>query len=296
MRRASGKWVLIASAALVLMVLSGAADAQEVAAVLSAEIGPYREAYEGLQEFLGRSVPSIPITEGSPRISLETRVIVAFGGRAAQWNYPDRVVLVYGMAPGTTLGLRGRQGLSIEVNILPHAETVLARLKEMQPSLKRLAVLWSSKSVEDYLKEARRASQSVDIEIISERLGGPAELPDRLRNLFGKIDALWLLPDPVLVNSQTFSIIKEYSWSNRIPFYAPTAGFVQQGATASVSTGFREIGRAAALAAKGVLSGEPAQGMVYPEKAEVIINLKAAANTGLDLSKEVLRRADKVLP
>lgn len=296
MRRALKKWILIVCAVGLCLTLSAGVHAQEVVAVLSAELGPYREAFEGFQEVLGRPVPSIPITEGTPRLSMETRVIVAFGGKAAQWEYPDRVVLIYGMAPGTTLGLRDRKGLSVEVNILPRAATVLARLKEIQPHLKRLAVLWSSKSTEDYLNEVRKASHSSGIEILSERLNGPVDLPDRLRSLFGKIDALWLLPDPVLVNAQNFSILKEYSWSNRIPFYAPTAGFVQQGATASVSSGFREVGRAAGLAAKEVLSGEWRQGIVYPERAEVTINLKAADNAGLQIPKEALQNADKVLP
>jgi hypothetical protein len=279
---------------LTFLPVSGWAD--DVVAVLSADLAPYREALGGLQEVLNRPVPLIPMTEGNPRLSLETRVVIAFGGKAAQREYPDRVVLIYGMAPGTTLGLKDRKGLSIEVNILPRAETVLVRLKEIHPGLKRLAVLWSSKSVEDYLQEVRKASASIGIEILSERLDGPADLPNRLRSLFGKSDALWLLPDPVLVNAQNVSILKEYSWSNRIPFYAPTAGFVKQGATASVSSSFREIGRIAGMTAKRGLSGDWTQGMVYPETAEVTINLEAAIHAGLQISKEVLQKADKVLP
>lgn len=296
MRRALSKWILVGCTVVICLAFSGKAHGQEIVSVLSAELGPYREAFEGLQEILGRPVPSLPLTEGYPRISLETRVVVAFGGRAAQWEYPDRVVLIYGMAPGTTLSLRDRKGLSIEVNILPRAATVLARLKEMQPNLKRLAVLWSSKSTEIYLNEIRKASDSSGIVVLSERLDGPVDLPNRLRSLFGRIDALWLLPDPVLVNAQNFSILKEYSWSNQIPLYAPTAGFVQQGATASVSSSFREMGRAAGLAAREVLSGEWTLETIYPGKAEVTINLKAAEKAGLEIPKEALEKADKVLP
>lgn len=296
MRRVFGKWILITSLLGFFLAAAETASAQEVLAVLSAELGPYREAFEGFQETLGRSVPSIPITEDTPRISRETRIVIAFGGKAAQWNYPDRVVLIYGMAPGTMLGLKDRKGLSIEVNILPRAATVLSRLKEMQPNLKRLAVLWSSKSVEDYLHAVRKASESMGIDILSERLDSAVDLPNRLRRLFGEADAIWLLPDPVLVNAQNFSILKEYSWSNRIPFYAPTAGFVQQGATASVTSSFREVGRAAGLAAREVLSGEWVQEIVYPAKAEVTINVKAAEKAGLEIPKDALQKADRVLP
>lgn len=189
MRQTSGKWIQITCLIGFFLAAPEIASAQEGVAILSAEWGPYRAAFEGFQEAFGRPVPSIPIMEGPPRISLETRV-VAFGGKAAQWDYPDRVVLIYGMAPGTKLGLRDRKGLSIEVNILPRAATVLARLKEIQPGLKRLAVLWSSKSVEAYFQEIRKASESIGIDFLSERLNGPGDLPDRLRNLFKKADAI----------------------------------------------------------------------------------------------------------
>lgn len=46
----------------------------------------------------------------------------------------------------------------------------------------------------------------------------------------------------------------------------PKAGFVQQGATASVSSSFREVGRAAGLAAQEVLSGEWTLETIYSRK------------------------------
>lgn len=296
MRRTFGRIACAVLSIGLWLAACGTAIAQEVVAVLSADLSPYREGFEGLQEALGRPVPSFLLTEGSPRIALETRVVVAFGGKAAQWDYPDRVVLIYAMAPGTTLGLRDRKGFSIEIGILPRAGLILSKLKELQPSLKRLAVLWSSKAVEEYLGEIRNAADQVGLEVSSERLGASADLPDRLRLLFRKTDALWLLPDPPLVNSQTLSILKEYSWSNDIPFYAPTTGFVQQGATASISSSFREIGRAAGAAARKALAGEIIQGTVYPEKAEVAVSAKSAESVGLQIPIDALKKVDRILP
>lgn len=296
MRRVSGRIACAVLSIGLWLAACGTAIAQEVVAVLSADLSPYREAFEGFQEALGRTVPSFLLAEGSPRIALETRVVVAFGGKAAQWDYPDRVVLIYAMAPGTKLGLRDRKGFSIEIGILPRAGLILSKLKELQPSLKRLAVLWSSKAVEEYLGEIRNAADQVGLEVSTDRLGASADLPDRLRLLFRKTDALWLLPDPPLVNSQTLSILKEYSWSNDIPFYAPTTGFVQQGATASISSSFREIGRAAGAAAQKALAGELVQGTVYPEKAEVAVSAKSAESAGLEIPIETLKKVDRMLP
>ena len=56
------------------------------------------------------------------------------------------------------------------------------------------------------------------------------------------------------------------------------------------------MGRAAGLAAREVLSGEWTLETIYPGKAEVTINLKAAEKAGLEIPKEALEKADKVLP
>ena len=270
---------------------------QEVIAVLSSDLGPYREAFEGFQESFKRPVSLFNLSERAPKIGEKTRLVVTFGGKAAQWTYPDQVILIYCMAPGTRLDLKGRKGRLIEIQMLPPPASVLSRLKEIQPPLKRLAAFWASTSMKEYIEETERISPSFGIKILSERLGGPNEFPDRLRALFyGSVDALWLLPDPLLIGAQSLSALKEFSWSNQIPLYVPTAGLVEQGGTASISSSFREIGRAAAIAAGHALAGEPIQGALYPEKPEVTLSVTSAEKTGLKIPSRALENADKVLP
>lgn len=287
---------------LIVMVLWGATmgvgSAQEVMAVLSSDVGPYREALEGFRESLGQTFSSVKLTEENPKITPEVRVIVAFGGKAAQLHYPDRIVLIYCLAPGTRLGLgiKDRRGLSIEVKMLPQATTILSKLKEIQPDLKRLAVLWSSKSEEEEQQEMLKASPPLGIEIISEKLNDAEELPQHLRALYGRADGFFMLPDPILINARNLLLLKDFSWSNHIPFYVPTAGLVDQGAVASVSSSFREIGRVTGLAARNAVNGLPLQEIVYPEKVDITLNTKAAGNVGLQIPREIVQKADKVLP
>lgn len=285
---------------LIVMVLwsatIGVGLAQEVMAILNSDVGPYREALEGFREGLGQTFSSVKLTGESPKITPEVRVIVAFGGKAAQLHYPDRVVLIYCLAPGTRLGIKDRRGLSIEVKMLPQATKILSKLKEIQPDLKRLAVLWSSKSEEEEQQEMLKASPLLGIEIISERLNNAEELPQHLRALYGKADGFFMLPDPILINARNLLLLKDFSWSNHIPFYVPTAGLVDQGAVASVSSSFREIGRVTGLAARNAVNGLPLQEIVYPEKVDITLNTKAAGNVGLQIPREIVQKADKVLP
>lgn len=268
----------------------------EIIAVLSSDLGPYQQAYQGFQEVFNRPIPLYKLNETQPRIDTDTRIVVAFGGKAAQWSYPDHVVLIYCMAPGTRLSLRERRGSFVEIQLVPEAAIVLDWFKKIQPGLKRLAVFWASKPMEDYVRKLEAVSQSTDIRVMNERLGSSKELPVLLRNLHGKIDAFWLLPDPPVVNSQSVSVMREYSLANSIPFFAPIAGLVEQGATASVSISFREIGRTAGRTAERILAREGVEETVYPKKVDVTLNLPAVKKVGLIISPEVRREADRVLP
>ena len=71
------------------------------------------------------------------------------------------------------------------------------------------------------------------VEIISVRLQSPDSMPERLRKLMGKMDAFWLMPDPVLITKSSLMVLADFSCANSIPFYAPTYALVQGGATAS---------------------------------------------------------------
>ena len=54
--------------------------AQEVVVVLSSELDPYLQAYDGFKETFGNPVPVVSLSAGRPEIGLNTRVVVAFGG------------------------------------------------------------------------------------------------------------------------------------------------------------------------------------------------------------------------
>lgn len=281
---------------LVLSSLGGtAARADEVVVVMSSKLDAYQQALEGFQEAFGGAVPAMGVADPL-RLPNDVRIVVAFGGKAAQAKYPKNIALVYCMAPAIKLEQSGRFGPSVQIQMLPRADAVLLRFKDIQPTMKRLAVLWASDSLEEYAEGLREASAAAGIKIFSERLDGPDEIPERLRAINGKVDALWLSPDPLLVNAQTFSVIKEFSWSNNIPFYAPTAALTEKGAAASISSSYREIGRAAAQAVRRLLSGTSAGSTIYPEKADVTVNLSAAARSGLRIENEAARRADRVIP
>lgn len=272
---------------------SGAARAQEVLAVIGAEQRPYRETYEGFQAAFGKTVPVLPFGEEIPP---ETKIVLAIGGKAALQRYPGRVALIYAIAPGVMVGRKTHDGPSIKVKMEPEADALLRALTGLQPKLKRLAVLWSSASQAASAERLVKAGRARGIAVSSEKLDDGDALPGLLRDLKGRVDAIWLQPDPLLISARNFDTIKHFSYDNDVPFYAPTEGLVEQGATAGVSVSFPEMGRTMAAAAKAVLAGAAPSGEMHSGKARVAVNRSAAAEAELVVPDEALKAADKVFP
>ncbi len=178
----------------------------------------------------------------------------------------------------------------------PTAAAVLGKLREAQPGLHRIAAFWIPEAMADHIEDLRKAAKGYGIEVAADRLDQPDDLPDRLRALNPKPDGIWLPPDPSLINNRTFAILKDYSWSNDVPLYVPTEGLVEIGATAYVSSGFREIGRTAAETARLAADDKPLSETVYPETVETVFNRTAARSAGLEIPEEALRKATRVLP
>jgi putative ABC transport system substrate-binding protein len=269
--------------------------AETAVAVLSEAGGAYQAAYGGFVEGFGEAVPTYRLPDHPPLIDAATRVVVAFGSDAAVRRYPEHTLVIVCVAPGMPRAPR-RSGRLVFLTMKPPAETLLKKLRDLQPGLSRLAVLWNSEETGSYLRELERAAPALPVRVISMRVGDRADVPDALRAQVGKIDALWLAPDPALVTPETFRTIKQFSWDNKIPFYAPTAGLVAAGAAASVSVSPRELGRQAAKLARRALAGEVLPAVVFPDNAELTVNAESAGKAGLSVSPETLGKNVKAAP
>jgi len=278
---------------LVAASLGGAARAQEVVAVLASDARPYRATYEGFLAAFGKEVAVIALGEKIPG---DAKIVLAFGGKAAVQRYPGRVTLIYAVVPGLVVDRKTRDGPSIRIMMEPEAEPLLRSLTSLQPKLKRLAVLWSSPSRAASAERLSKLGAARGVAVSGERLDDADELPSRLRELNGTVDALWLPPDPLLISAKNFAIIKRFSYDNNIPFYAPTDSLAEQGATGSVSVTYEEMGKTMAGVAKTILGGGASPSEVYPAKIHVTVNRAAAAEAELTVTPEALKTADKVIP
>ena len=221
--------------------------------------------------------------------------MVAFGGKAAHHPYPQASNIIYCLAPGVYVKAPP-QGKAVKVSLLPDFALIFAKLKQIQPGLKRLRVFWMLADYSRHTGAIIAEGERQGIQITALQVASMEELPALLRRAIGETDALWIPPDPVLVTAENLRILKEFSWSNGIPFYGSTKGMAREGATASIGVSFREMGAAAAEAAARINSGESVPEIVFPVKLEIALNGSAARRFGLQFPRAVLEEAAYVFP
>lgn len=281
---------------LLCLASSPAPPAREVLAVLSSAPGPYQAAYDGFARAFGREVAHVRLPMRLPAAASRARVVVAFGREAAVQSFPKNAIVIACLAPGLS-AREARLRSFVHLALRPAPENLLSALRRLQPGLKRLAVLSHALGRERFLVDLKAAGDAIGVEIVAVAVNGPEGVPDALRSVLPiKADALWLAPDPALVTPKAFQTILNFSWDNRIPFYAPTRSLVAAGAAAAVSAGPEETGRQAAELARRALAGESLPELVYPERAKLTVNLTSARKAGLVIAPGTLGKDDEVLP
>lgn len=265
-------------------------------AVLSVNSGAYLEAFSAFQAAYGREVVHYDLSSRKPEIGKDTKLIVTFGGKAANYAYPEGINIVHSLAPGFLMGTLAREAKSVKISFTPDFPLTLSRIKEIQPELKRLRILWASPRYSRFEQEAKDAGARQGIQVSTFKLEGPGSLPDALRSALGETDALWLPPDPLIVTRENLLILREFSWENRIPFYGSTKSITREGAVASFGISFAEMGKAAARAAITLNSGGSLPATVFPDKTEVTLNSAAAGKLGIKFPRSILDEAGYLFP
>jgi putative ABC transport system substrate-binding protein len=175
----------------------------------------------------------------------------------------------------------------------------LQLLREVVPGLSRVAALWHPNAY----SERTMAGVRNEIEVAARTLGlqlqlVPAVSPDDLVNAFAamsreRAQALIVMPSPMLF-AEYRRIVAE---NGRLPAMGAAREFADLGGLMSYGANQVDLARQAAPYVDKILKGaKPAELPVeQPIKLELVINLKAARELGLTISREFLLLADEVI-
>ena len=169
-------------------------------------------------------------------------------------------------------------------------------LKEINPKLSRIAVLWNPGHVDNEFKEIQSVAQGLGIKFSSHKAQRPEDFDEAFAAI-GKANSHALLVVPSRLTAVRREPIANFAKKNRLPMISGWREFAEAGGLASYGPNRDEAARRLAYYVDRILKGtKPGELPVeLPTKFELVINLHTAYDIGLTIPPNVLARADKVI-
>jgi putative ABC transport system substrate-binding protein len=190
----------------------------------------------------------------------------------------------------SALTLRGSaaatgQGIAAGVDLEFSHERQLELLSKALPQVKVVGVLYNPAENGTYIAEATAAAAGMGLKILPLRVDRPRDIPKALEAAARRADALWGIPDSVVMGPLTAREIILFSFRNRIPLAGLSPAWAKAGALYAPAWDYRDIGRQCAGFAETLLGGMPAGKSTFtgPEKMLYVVNAKVAEKLRITL-------------
>jgi putative ABC transport system substrate-binding protein len=284
--------------------LSGIAGAAEIAVLKSAGLPYYEQAVVGFKA-------GIPATTSVKEYNLNGQLaegrqiakslrasppdlIFAVGlkaAMAAKLEVFDQPVVFCMVLNPEAHGLPAPNMTGIAVR--PPAETQLAALRSAIPNRNRVGVLYDEEQSGDFIRQAHRAAKQQGLELLAVTVRRQEEIPNAVRALLPRIDALWLIQDQTVVSESAIPFFLESTLDAKVPLFTFSSTLVQQGALGALVLDPWAVGQQAAHIALARLSRQHAStGLLHaPERPQLALNLNSAEHLGVVLPPELIRLA-----
>lgn len=298
------RWQLLALAITSVMLCAQPADAV-VLVVKSDDLPQYSGPISAFETALDGSTRLIEIggsRDNGERLlkdaaaNDDVEAVFALGSQAAYLSRRllPKTPLVFAMVLDWTryeLG-SGATGVAVEMPV----DALFTRFKLLLPQISRIGVIHSERTSKTALRQATDAAASVGIELITEEVRYSEDVAGAYRRIRRDIDALWMLPDPVVISRDNFRYLSQRCSNDNIAFLAFSENFVRAGALLSISPDYTTMGsQAAVLLERMIEDGEKAPPVQAPIGSSLAVNEQVARNLGLEFGPGLMTMADVIV-
>ena len=173
----------------------------------------------------------------------------------------------------------------------------LTMYRYLFPDVYKIGVLYSKEYNKEWTKGAVKVSKDMEISIIGKSIKKPKDVGSALDKLLSKVDAIWLTPDPIVMQEldQVKNIFKQCDQEGK-PVFAYSEAFIGLGATLVLSADTSTIGRQAAVMALDILNGRAITEKVQdPVGSYIILNMKKVEEYKINLNLDALGSVNKII-
>lgn len=305
------RWILKLIASIVGLLLlpisypALASDSRSLLIIANAEVRPYLQAIKGFKEelanrndisfveyFLHKS--DKPAPELAKVINAhKPTLIFTLGGaslRAVLLNSKNIPVV-------TTMVLKKSEltenPTTTGVSLAYPLATQFQWLKQFLPDRTKLAVLYNPLENEHYVATAKSEATKAGLEIVAIPVETPKQLPYALEQLAKNVDALFSIPDDLVLSAKTAQAVLLASFRNRVPMVGLSDNWVKSGALYALTWDYEDLGRQCADQAAKLLNGAAVSSIPaeLPRKVMYSINIKIANHMNVNIPQHLLKEA-----
>lgn len=248
-----------------------AAEAALVAALPSAKVS----GSVGLQEALAEN----------------PTVAVVIGDEAAQALFDLKPTMPVVCVMTSRSDSKAMPPKSVVVGQTAHPARQARVLKALVPGARSVGIIFTEqteKLVDDYAA----AAKEVGVEVVRYRVSTRRDVSAAVKDMTGVVSALWLVPDPKVVELETLRFMLKHSLENKLPIVGFGRNMAKVGALLSFEVSPEEQGKRAAAAAKAVLAGKPGGSELI--EGALLINGRTARALGLSVTQSLRSEAETV--
>jgi len=279
-------------------------DTAQIQVVMSKDRPEYREALEGFKDALNQANVRYNISiELLGNNNFDFRIIdrimeqkpdliLAVGTNAAinLSTYIKDIPIVVSMVLNPYLNNSTRSNNLAGVYLSIPAEIQFDILKGIIPDIKRLGVLYSPEENLELIREAQKAANKYNIDLISVEVNNEREVPRRLENLIRFVDAIWMVVDYEVTSIESRKYIINEGLKKNIPVIGFAEYTVSAGAALALAcSDFKSVGSQAGRMSIRILQGNEQDEFHYehPENIILYVNERIAKDIGLEIPESI---------
>ena len=176
--------------------------------------------------------------------------------------------------------------------------THLANLSMLSPEINKVGIVYSREYSNQFIESARKSAAILNLKLVEKVIVNPQEFQRAFKGMEDKIDSYWILPDPVVYTLENISWLERRCINDRIICLGPSENVAKLGIVLSVDPDQKNLGSQAASITKSILQNnqKPGRiGVMPPIGTRLFINLKTAKKIGLQVSRNTLDQATKII-
>jgi ABC-type uncharacterized transport system substrate-binding protein len=146
------------------------------------------------------------------------------------------------------------------------------------------------------VQDAVKSASAVRLVLVAKPVTSVKDVPTTLRSLLHgaeAVDAVWIPPDPVLMDAELRRFLLSETTKSGKPVYASAGSLVVEGALVSNGPDFASIGELAGDLVNRLAAGEKGRMEMLVPRGELVINRKMASKLGIEVSADALKAANR---